>query len=79
MNEGIEVNSLKFVFLLKNRLERRKLLKKRLFGFLFKKRRRRDSNPWWSHPHNDFRGRHLKPLGHFSLRYYDNTRMIKFK
>ncbi len=32
-----------------------------------KKRRRRDSNPWWSFPHNDFRGRHLKPLGHFSI------------
>ena len=29
-------------------------------------RRSRDSNPGWNRSHNDFRDRHLKPLGHFS-------------
>lgn len=45
------------LLLIKNRIPK---------GTRFLIRRSRDSNPGWNRSHNDFRDRHLKPLGHFS-------------
>ncbi len=51
-------------FLKKGKPQNKKILTNICKKFFI--RRRWDLNPRWNFSHNDFRDRHLKPLGHFS-------------